>query len=150
LNIELIKASDDHLKVLFEGRTIEDDRLMGFYPGEIDDWSSFKHYHRMGMAILKDGQTAGCIDYYNRELGWWVLPVFRKQGVATLALRQFIQSRYGIDDEIRAASYTHNTASLRLMKSLGFQFIYERNCEAGKHLHVHSKKLNTLELALSS
>lgn len=72
------------------------------------------------QAITVDGEFAGVIRCVG-EPGYWVLPEFRRQGVATQAMVIVLQDRFAEGAQsIEAAHHAGNTASRRMLLRLGF------------------------------
>lgn len=113
----------------------------------------FRHYQengQLGLKVIEHSQTktrlghAGIVPqllenhlYY--EIGYWIVPEFQGHGYAKEAARNFF--RFG-KEELRlekmiAFIQPHNTASIRVAKSIPMQFEAER-CLNEQLVHIYS------------
>lgn len=124
-NIELREVTmndSDFLYGLYVQREAKD-ILTRIKPSEQDDFvksymrkdktNPFSHWY----VVLFEGERAGSVSFNqrNNELGYWLLPEFRKKGIMTLALKCFIKmvGRKFCYVSIRRDNY----ASIRLIKN---------------------------------
>ena len=84
-------------------------------------------------TILYNGQVAGNIVSFmmngKREVGYWIGKQYWGKGIATNALRQFLQIVH--DRPLYAYTAKHNIASQRVLQKCGFRLHIETEKETG-------------------
>ncbi|HJX49992.1 MAG TPA: GNAT family N-acetyltransferase [Candidatus Nanoarchaeia archaeon] len=101
--------------------------IWGYIRFEIEKILKRKSQYK--FAILVDNKFAGSIGAfkYNHhdEIGYYILPKYRKKGVATIAVRQILKKipkDLGIKT-IRASPNKSNLASIKVLKNNKFKLI---------------------------
>jgi RimJ/RimL family protein N-acetyltransferase len=127
--VTIKKVVESDLLVFYEQQLDKEALLMADFPSR-DRESFFAHWEKI-MAddtnylrtILYNDQVAGNIVSFmsngKREVGYWIGKQYWGKGIATNALRQFLQ----IVQERPLYAYTakHNLASQRVLQKCGFQ-----------------------------
>ena len=122
---------ESDLPIFFEQQLDPDAVEMAAFPSR--DWEAFDaHWTKiMGMdsVLLKtievDGRVAGNIVCWSegeeREVGYWLGKEFWGKGIATQALKEFLEIEKM--RPLRAHAATHNVASRRALEKCGFKVI---------------------------
>jgi RimJ/RimL family protein N-acetyltransferase len=133
MEIQLRAVVESDLPVLFDHQSDPIANQMAAFPAR--EWDSFMaHWAKILinesnviMTILADGQVAGTVMSFEmeskREVGYWLGREYWGKGVATKALRKFL------DYEKRRPLYgyvaIHNAGSRRVLEKCGFEFYAE-------------------------
>ena len=133
MEIQLRKVVDSDLPILFDHQSDPIANQMAAFPAR--DWDSFMaHWAKILvnesnviMTVLADGQVAGTVMSFElegkREVGYWLGREYWGKGIATNALRKFL------DYEKRRPLYgyvaIYNKGSRRVLEKCGFEFYAE-------------------------
>ena len=129
MEILLRDVIDSDLPIFFEHQADPVAYRIAAYPSK--DWESFQSHWKKNLAnesnwnqtILYQGKVAGYIVSFlmdgKREVGYWLGREFWNQGIASRALKMFLQQEkrrplYGV-------VVKHNTGSKRVLEKCGFQ-----------------------------
>ena len=126
--VRLRGVSEDDLPIFFEHQQDpEANRLAAFPSRERDAFMT--HWHTIlnnaaadVRTVLLDGQVAGNVVAFDfegrREVGYWIGRTFWGKGVATRALRAFLEEV--TERPLYAGVVEHNVASIRVLEKCGF------------------------------
>lgn len=131
LDLHLREVIDSDLPIFFDQmREPQAVRMAAFTSKDPDDRTAFDtHWARIRAAddillrtIIVDGRVAGSVTTYpddgQREVAYWIGREFWGRGIATAALRAFLQQEARRPLHARAAA--DNAASLRVLEKCGF------------------------------
>lgn len=133
LRVSLREVLEDDLELFFENQLDPDAlRMTGFSSRDRD--AHMAHWHRIladpsvtTAAVLFDGEVAGDIVSWDndgeRELGYWIGRSFWGRGIATSALKQFLEQFDG--PPLHAHVTRRNAGSLRVLEKCGFVIVGE-------------------------
>jgi RimJ/RimL family protein N-acetyltransferase len=126
--VRLRRVSEDDLPVFFDHqRDPEANRMAAFPPRDRDafmaHWTTIlRDPSGVIRTVLVDGVVAGNVvafDYEGRrEVGYWIGRTFWGKGVATRALRAFLEEV--TERPLYAGVVEHNVASIRVLEKCGF------------------------------
>lgn len=132
--VRLRDVQQSDLPVFFEmARDREAIALVGFSPRDPDDWAIFSaHWQRnlqnvtgVHKTIVFDGVVVGNIIKYEMEgeaeVGYWIAKAYWGRGIASEALRQFLE--VVTMRPLLAHVASHNGGSRRVLEKCGFQII---------------------------
>jgi RimJ/RimL family protein N-acetyltransferase len=136
LRVSLREVLGDDLEVFFENQLDPEALRLAGFPSRDRD-AHMAHWHRIladdsvtAATVLFDGGVAGDIVSWDhdgeRELGYWIGKSFWGRGVATSALRQFLDDFDG--PPLHAYVKKHNVGSLRVLEKCGFEIVGESRC----------------------
>jgi RimJ/RimL family protein N-acetyltransferase len=105
---------------LYAYYTVEDSKwCQGSSTWEMETLDSWIQGCNCETAILLDGVPVGTISYDNESnFGFWVAGPYRRKGIAVQAGKMFLSS---IECDVYAGSWSDNTASVKVLISLGFR-----------------------------
>lgn len=126
--VRLRGVTEDDLPVFFDHqRDPEANRMAAFPPRDRDafmaHWTTILRDGSVVVrTVLLDGQVAGNMVAFDfegrREVGYWIGRTFWGKGVATRALRTFLEEVN--ERPIYAGVAEHNVASIRVLEKCGF------------------------------
>ena len=128
MNVTLRGTEDSDRPILFEHQRDPEANEMAAFPPR-DEQAFAEHWERVKAnddgiqrTIVVDGEVAGhivsWIDERDRMVGYWLGREFWGRGIATEALRQFVDV---VEERPLTASVAeHNVASLRVLEKCGF------------------------------
>jgi RimJ/RimL family protein N-acetyltransferase len=126
--VRLRGVTEDDLPVFFDDqRDPEANRMAAFPPRDRDafmaHWNAIlRDATGVERTVLLDGQVAGYVVAFEyegrREVGYWIGRAFWGKGVATRALRTFLEEV--TERPIYAGVAEHNVASIRVLEKCGF------------------------------
>jgi RimJ/RimL family protein N-acetyltransferase len=128
LQILLRDVTDDDLPIFFEQQSDPEAQRMAAFPAR--ECAAFMaHWARIladptivKRTIVVEGQVAGNIVSFvqqgQREVGYWLGRPFWGRGIATTALREFLEQV--TERPLHAYVAKHNLASLRVLQKCGF------------------------------
>jgi RimJ/RimL family protein N-acetyltransferase len=128
VSVALRETQDSDRPILFEHQRDPEANEMAAFPARDEEafaehWERTKHNETgIQRTIEADGVVAGhivsWIDDGDRLVGYWLGREFWGRGIATEALRQFVEI---VDERPLSASIAeHNVASLRVLEKCGF------------------------------
>lgn len=145
MNVSLREVIEDDLPVFFEHqRDAEAAAMAAFTPRDRDAFMTHWRTRVLGddtsvaRTVLADGEVAGNVVSWSAEgerlVGYWIGREFWGRGVATTALRRFVELLP--DRPLRALVAVHNVGSIRVLEKAGFiqvrretsdveEFVYE-------------------------
>ena len=126
--VTLREVREDDLPVFFEHQLDPQATWMAAFPARERE-AFMAHWHRIlanekviTQTVLFDGQVAGNVVSFEqegkREVGYWIGKEFWGQGVATRALRAFLEQVK--TRPVYAHVAKHNIASRRVLEKCGF------------------------------
>jgi RimJ/RimL family protein N-acetyltransferase len=133
MEIQLREVVDSDLRILFDHQSDPIANRMAAFPAR--DWDSFMaHWAKILinesniiMTILADGQVAGTVMSFEmegkREVGYWVGREYWGKGIATKALKKFLE--YEKRRPLYGYVAIHNKGSRRVLEKCGFEFYAE-------------------------
>jgi RimJ/RimL family protein N-acetyltransferase len=126
--VRLRNVTEDDLPVFFDHQQDpEANRMAAFPPRDRDafmaHWNTIlRNEAGVVRTVLLDGQVAGYVVAFDfegrREVGYWIGRTFWGKGVATRALRAFLEEVN--ERPIYAGVADHNVASIRVLEKCGF------------------------------
>ena len=128
MNVVLRGREESDRSILFEQQRDPAANEMAAFPAR-DEKAFAEHWERLkandsavSRTIVADGQVAGDIgswdDEGTRMVGYWLGREFWGRGIATEALRQFVEV---VEERPLSASVAeHNVASIRVLEKCGF------------------------------
>jgi len=137
MRVELREAVEDDLPILFRNQADPEAGAMAAFLSR--DWDAFvAHRAKIGAdpdtlvrTILVDGEVAGNIGSWpaeaDRNVGYWIGRAFWGRGVATAALRAFLDLE--TTRPLTAYVAAHNIGSRRVLEKCGFDVVREQNVE---------------------
>ena len=138
MRVELRDAVEDDLPILFRNQADPEASAMAAFPSR--DWDAFvAHRARidanpeaLARTILVDGEVAGAIGSWReeeggRDVGYWIGRTFWGRGVATAALRAFLEVE--TTRPLTAYVAAHNIGSRRVLEKCGFVVVRERHAD---------------------
>lgn len=156
VQVELREVQHSDLDLFFQFQNDPDAIWMAaFTPPDPSDRDAFDRHWRTILAdenvvartIVAGGRVAGHVLKYEHEMGpevtYWLGREYWGKGIATQALKQFLQVVTTRPVFARAAK--DNTASLRVLEKCGF-IIYS---EGKGHAHARSAEVEEFLLTLS-
>ncbi|MFL5766994.1 MAG: GNAT family N-acetyltransferase [Actinomycetota bacterium] len=128
MNVALRETEESDRPVLFEHQREPEANEMAAFPAR-DETAFAEHWERVRAdptsitrTVLADGEVAGrmlsWIDDGDRVVGYWLGRAFWGRGVASEALRQFVDVLG--ERPLSANVAEHNVASLRVLEKCGF------------------------------
>jgi RimJ/RimL family protein N-acetyltransferase len=128
LQILLRDVTDDDLPIFFEQQSDPEAQRMAAFPAR-ERAAFMAHWARIladptivKRTIVVEGQVAGNIVSFvqqgQREVGYWLGRPFWGRGIATTALREFLEQV--TERPLHAYVAKHNLASLRVLQKCGF------------------------------
>jgi RimJ/RimL family protein N-acetyltransferase len=128
VNVALRETEESDRPVLFEHQREPEANEMAAFPAR-DETAFAEHWERVRAdptsitrTVLADGEVAGrmlsWIDDGDRVVGYWLGRAFWGRGVASEALRQFVDVLG--ERPLSANVAEHNVASLRVLEKCGF------------------------------
>jgi RimJ/RimL family protein N-acetyltransferase len=141
--VELREVEDGDLEALFEHQLDEEAAAMAGFPSRDRD-AFFAHWTRIRSdpalitrAIVWDGQVAGNLgvfpDVGKRAVGYWIGKDFWGRGIATAALRRFLEG--DAERPLHAWVLASNVASRRVLEKCGFKLANDARVEPGEVLY---------------
>lgn len=133
LRVSLREVLEDDLELFFENQLDPDALRMTGFPSRDKD-AHMAHWLRIltdpsvtAATVLFEGGVAGNIVSWDndgeRELGYWIGRSFWGRGVATSALKQFLEQFDG--PPLHAHVTKRNAGSLRVLEKCGFVIVSE-------------------------
>jgi RimJ/RimL family protein N-acetyltransferase len=132
--VELRETVEDDLPILFRNQADPGASEMAAFPSR--DWEAFvAHQAKIGAnpdmlqrTVVVDGEVAGDIgswpDEPDRNVGYWIGRDFWGRGVATAALRAFLELE--TTRPLTAHVAVHNLGSRRVLEKCGFVVVREQ------------------------
>jgi RimJ/RimL family protein N-acetyltransferase len=126
--VALREVRDEDLRTLFEQQADPEASAMAAFPSR--DFDAFRaHWSKVraeptvvNRCVLEDGKVAGRIDAFDFEgrrlVGYWYGRAFWGRGVATEALRLFLEVER--KRPLHALVATSNAGSVRVLEKCGF------------------------------
>ena len=140
--VRLRGVTEDDLPVFFDHqRDPEANRMAAFPPRDRDDFMA--HWNTIlgdaagvERAVLLDGRVTGYVVAFDfegrREVGYWIGRAFWGRGVATRALRAFLEEV--IERPLYAGVAEGNVASIRVLEKCGFTISEARAGDEDGHV----------------
>lgn len=137
MDIQLRNVLDSDLPVFFEHQKDPEANQMAAFPSR-DRQSFLGHWAKIQSdqsnilkTIIYDGKVAGNIVSFimagKREVGYWLGRQFWGKGIATRALRLFLED---IDTRpLYGVAASHNLGSRRVLEKCGFRVLEENGLE---------------------
>jgi RimJ/RimL family protein N-acetyltransferase len=135
--VELRETVEDDLPILFRNQADPGASAMAAFPSR--DWEAFvAHQAKIGAnpdmlqrTVVVDGEVAGDIgswpDEADRNVGYWIGRDFWGRGVATAALRAFLELE--TTRPLTAHVAVHNLGSRRVLEKCGFVVVREQHVD---------------------
>ena len=142
MRVELREAVKDDLPILFRNQGDPEASAMAAFPSR--DWDAFVAHRAkidanpdmLVRTILVDGEVAGDIGSWpeeaDRSVGYWIGRTFWGRGVATSALRAFLELE--TTRPLTAHVAVHNLGSRRVLEKCGFVVVREQNIDDADEL----------------
>ena len=142
MRVELREAVEDDLPILFRNQADPEASAMAAFPSR--DWDAFVAHRTkidanpdmLVRTILVDGEVAGDIGSWpeeaDRNVGYWIGRTFWGRGVATSALRAFLELE--TTRPLIAHVAVHNLGSRRVLEKCGFVVVREQNIDDADEL----------------
>jgi len=137
MRVELRDTVEDDLPILFRHQADPEASAMAAFPSR--DWEAFVAHQAkiaagpdmLQQTILVDGEVAGDIGSWqtedDRNVGYWIGRSFWGRGVATAALRAFLQRE--TTRPLTAYVAAHNLGSRRVLEKCGFEVVREQHVD---------------------
>ena len=137
MRVELRDTVEDDLPILFQHQADPEASAMAAFPSR--DWEAFVAHQAKVAAgpdmfqqtILVDGEVAGDIGSWraedDRNVGYWIGRSFWGRGVATAALRAFLELE--TTRPLTAYVAAHNLGSRRVLEKCGFEVVREQHVD---------------------
>jgi RimJ/RimL family protein N-acetyltransferase len=137
MRVELRDTVEDDLPILFRHQADPEASAMAAFPSR--DWEAFVAHQAkiaagpdmLQQTILVDGEVAGDIGSWqtedDRNVGYWIGRSFWGRGVATAALRAFLQLE--TTRPLTAYVAAHNLGSRRVLEKCGFEVVREQHVD---------------------
>jgi RimJ/RimL family protein N-acetyltransferase len=137
MRVELRDTVKDDLPILFQHQADPEASAMAAFPSR--DWEAFVAHQAKVAAgpdmfqqtILVDGDVAGDIGSWlaeaDRNVGYWIGRSFWGRGVATAALRAFLELE--TTRPLTAYVAAHNLGSRRVLEKCGFEVVREQHVD---------------------
>ncbi len=136
-DIQLRNVIDADLPIFFEHQNDPEANVMAAFPPR-DKGRFFLHWSQIMVdkntilrTILYDGQVAGHVVSFvlkgEREVGYWIGREFWGRGIATSAMKQFLD--VVTERPLCAHVAKHNIGSLRVLQKCGFKITSEEPFE---------------------
>jgi RimJ/RimL family protein N-acetyltransferase len=131
MDVQLRGPLDDDLPILFRHQLDPEASAMAAFPSR--DWEAFAaHQARiqadetvLSRTIVVDGTVAGGIGSWQakdeRDVGYWIGREFWGRGIATAALRSFLEIE--TTRPLLAHVAAHNVGSRRVLDKCGFEIV---------------------------
>jgi RimJ/RimL family protein N-acetyltransferase len=127
-SISLRNVVEEDLDVFFQQQNDPDANAMAAFPAR-DRKEHFAHWHKIldddtviTRSILYGDEVAGNIVSWiqdgKREVGYWIGRAFWGKGIATSALRSFLE--VDMERPLFAWVARHNVGSVRVLEKVGF------------------------------
>lgn len=135
--VELRDTVEDDLPILFRHQADPEASAMAAFPSR--DWEAFVAHQAkiaagpdmLQQTILVDGDVAGDIGSWqadaDRNVGYWIGRSFWGRGVATAALRAFLELE--TTRPLTAYVAAHNLGSRRVLEKCGFEMVREQHVD---------------------
>lgn len=132
---QLREVEPGDIEIFYEHQLDQDATVMAAFPSRDRD-SHFAHWKKIlqdesciTRTILAEGEVAGNIGSWiqdgHREVGYWIGKAHWGRGVATSALKQFVET-IG-ERPIYAWVAHHNRGSMRVLEKCGFIFDHDES-----------------------
>jgi RimJ/RimL family protein N-acetyltransferase len=126
--VSLSEVTEDDLEVFFEQQLDPEATAMAAFPARAHD-EFFAHWHRIladetvtSRSVRTGGEVAGNVVAWtqdgHREIGYWIGRAFWGRGIATSALRQFLEVE--TERPLHAWVAKRNLGSIRVLEKCGF------------------------------
>jgi len=137
MRVELRDTVEDDLPILFRQQADPEASAMAAFPSR--DWEAFVAHQAkiaagpdmLQQTILVDGDVAGDIGSWQaeaeRNVGYWIGRSFWGRGVATAALRAFLELE--TTRPLTAYVAAHNLGSRRVLEKCGFEVVRDRHVD---------------------
>ena len=137
MRVELRDTVEDDLPILFQHQADPEASAMAAFPSR--DWEAFVAHQAkiaagpdmLQQTILVDGDVAGDIGSWQaeaeRNVGYWIGRSFWGRGVATAALRAFLELE--TTRPLTAYVAAHNLGSRRVLEKCGFEVVREQHVD---------------------
>jgi RimJ/RimL family protein N-acetyltransferase len=137
MRVELRDTVEDDLPILFRQQADPEASAMAAFPSR--DWEAFVAHQAkiaagpdmLQQTILVDGDVAGDIGSWQaeaeRNVGYWIGRSFWGRGVATAALRAFLELE--TTRPLTAYVAAHNLGSRRVLEKCGFEVVREQHVD---------------------
>ena len=137
MRVELREAVEGDLPILFRNQADPEASAMAAFPSR--DWDAFVAHRAkidanpdmLVRTILVDGEVAGDIGSWpeeaDRNVGYWIGRDFWGRGVATAALRAFLELE--TTRPLTAHVAVHNLGSRRVLEKCGFVVVREQHAD---------------------
>jgi len=137
MRVELRDTVEDDLPILFRQQADPEASAMAAFPSR--DWEAFVVHQAkiaagpdmLQQTILVDGDVAGDIGSWQaeaeRNVGYWIGRSFWGRGVATAALRAFLELE--TTRPLTAYVAAHNLGSRRVLEKCGFEVVREQHVD---------------------
>jgi|SRR6187200_3751014 len=137
MRVELRDTVEDDLPILFRHQADPEASAMAAFSSR--DWEAFVAHQAkiaagpdmLQQTILVDGEVAGDIGSWqtedDRNVGYWIGRSFWGRGVATAALRAFLQLE--TTRPLTAYVAAHNLGSRRVLEKCGFEVVREQHVD---------------------
>jgi RimJ/RimL family protein N-acetyltransferase len=137
MRVELRDTLDGDLPILFLHQTDPEASAMAAFPSR--DWEAFVAHQAkiaagpdmLQQTILVDGEVAGDVGSWQadagRNVGYWIGRSFWGRGVATAALRAFLDLE--TTRPLTAYVAAHNVGSRRVLEKCGFEVVREQHVD---------------------
>ena len=137
MRVELRDTVKDDLPILFRQQADPEASAMAAFPSR--DWEAFVAHQAkiaagpdmLQQTILVDGDVAGDIGSWlaeaDRNVGYWIGRSFWGRGVATAALRAFLELE--TTRPLTAYVAAHNLGSRRVLEKCGFEVVREQHVD---------------------
>jgi RimJ/RimL family protein N-acetyltransferase len=144
MRVELRETVEGDLPILFRNQADPEASAMAAFPSR--DWEAFvAHQAKIGTdpdmlqrTILVDGDVAGDVGSWqaeaDRNVGYWIGRSFWGRGVATAALRAFLELE--TRRPLTAYVAAHNLGSRRVLEKCGFEMVREQHVDGVDELVV--------------
>ena len=142
MRIELRDTVEDDLPILFRHQADPEASAMAAFPSR--GWEAFVAHQAkiaagpdmLQQTVLVDGDVAGDIGSWqaeaDRNVGYWIGRSFWGRGVATAALRAFLELE--TTRPLTAYVAAHNLGSRRVLEKCGFEVVREQRVDGVNEL----------------
>ena len=137
MHVELRATVPDDLPILFRNQADPEASTMAAFPSR--DWEAFVAHQTkidadetvLSRTIVVEGEVAGGVGSWQaddeRNIGYWIGREFWGRGVATAALRAFLELE--TDRPLTAYVAAHNLGSRRVLEKCGFAVVREQHVD---------------------